>query len=196
MLAKDAWFWKEKKMNSYDDSLGNVLNGTIGKQMVDTLVESTSNVEVLSFTLCVLSWSLSAFFIFLKSPLSCPVIFDIRIKSVKNECLQLILNYFKLFLLLPGEEVRNLRAFYILWQPKTQSFLWQPKTFITCITPKAHISCVDQKHVLIRKSFYEHLARYMYVSPKSPAIYIAKNQSDPFVKFGHGLHPMGKLFEV
>ena len=25
---------------------GNVLNGTIGKQMVDTLVESTSNVEV------------------------------------------------------------------------------------------------------------------------------------------------------
>ena len=31
---------------------------------------------------------------------------------------------------------------------------------------------------------------------KSHAIYIAKNQSDPFVKFGHGLHPMGKLFEV
>lgn len=26
--------------------LGNVVNGTIGKQMVDTLVESASNVEV------------------------------------------------------------------------------------------------------------------------------------------------------
>ena len=28
---------------------GNVVNGTIGKQMVDTLVESASNVEVNSF---------------------------------------------------------------------------------------------------------------------------------------------------
>lgn len=28
------------------DSPGNVVNGTIGKQMVDTLVESASNVEV------------------------------------------------------------------------------------------------------------------------------------------------------
>ena len=27
-------------------TIGNVLNGTIGKQMVDTLVESTANVEV------------------------------------------------------------------------------------------------------------------------------------------------------
>ena len=41
---------------------GNVLNGTIGKQMVDTLVESAGNVEM-------------------------------------------ILQYFKLFLNLPGEEV-------------------------------------------------------------------------------------------
>lgn len=29
--------------------LGNVVNGTIGKQMVDTLVESASNVEVIIF---------------------------------------------------------------------------------------------------------------------------------------------------
>ena len=29
--------------------------------------------------------------------------------QIKGGCLQLILNYFKLFLLLPGEEVRNLR---------------------------------------------------------------------------------------
>ena len=43
---------------------GNVLNGTIGKQMVDTLVESAGNVEM-------------------------------------------ILQYFKLFLNLPGEEVKN-----------------------------------------------------------------------------------------
>lgn len=28
---------------------GNVVNGTIGKQMVDTLVESASNVEVLTY---------------------------------------------------------------------------------------------------------------------------------------------------
>ena len=33
-------------MKTYRDFPGNVLNGTIGKQMVDTLVESTSNVEV------------------------------------------------------------------------------------------------------------------------------------------------------
>ena len=75
-------------------------------------------------------------------------------------------------------------------------YLLATKNLHNMYHPKAHISCVDQKHVLIRKSFYEHLARYMYVSPKSLAIYIAKNQSDPFVKFGHGLHPMGKLFEV
>lgn len=31
--------------------IGNVVNGTIGKQMVDTLVESASNVEVLIFEL-------------------------------------------------------------------------------------------------------------------------------------------------
>ena len=35
-----------KIMKTYRDFPGNVLNGTIGKQMVDTLVESTSNVEV------------------------------------------------------------------------------------------------------------------------------------------------------
>lgn len=29
--------------------IGNVVNGTIGKQMVDTLVESASNVEVFNF---------------------------------------------------------------------------------------------------------------------------------------------------
>ena len=28
---------------------GNVMNGPIGKQMVDTLVESSSNVEVLAY---------------------------------------------------------------------------------------------------------------------------------------------------
>ena len=32
--------------NSIYSFIGNVLNGTIGKQMVDTLVESTANVEV------------------------------------------------------------------------------------------------------------------------------------------------------
>lgn len=31
----------------YTNFIGNVVNGTIGKQMVDTLVESASNVEVI-----------------------------------------------------------------------------------------------------------------------------------------------------
>ena len=38
---------------------GNVMNGPIGKQMVDTLVESSSNVEVLfnSYKICLIfSW--------------------------------------------------------------------------------------------------------------------------------------------
>ena len=34
--------------------------------------------------------------------------------QIKGGCLQLILNYFKLFLLLPGEEVRNLRPVHPL----------------------------------------------------------------------------------
>ena len=114
-------------MKTYRDFPGNVLNGTIGKQMVDTLVESTSNVEVQQ---CLLSY-FSTFhpfyfhvsqhflntFIFsfldscaLKSFLFLPTL---SLKSdwsqIKGGCLQLILNYFKLFLLLPGEEVRNLR---------------------------------------------------------------------------------------
>lgn len=37
---------KKKKTERVLPFTGNVVNGTIGKQMVDTLVESASNVEV------------------------------------------------------------------------------------------------------------------------------------------------------
>ena len=95
--------------------------------MVDTLVESTSNVEVQQclhsyFSTfhpfhCHVSQHFLNTFIFsfldscaLKSFLFLPTL---SLKSdwsqIKGGCLQLILNYFKLFLLLPGEEVRNLR---------------------------------------------------------------------------------------
>ena len=133
-------------MKTYRDFPGNVLNGTIGKQMVDTLVESTSNVEVQQ---CLLSY-FSTFhpfyfhvsqhflntFIFsfldscaLKSFLFLPTL---SLKSdwsqIKGGCLQLILNYFKLFLLLPGEEVRNLRPVHPL-STHTQTNISHPPIY-------------------------------------------------------------------
>ena len=116
-------------MKTYRDFPGNVLNGTIGKQMVDTLVESTSNVEVQQ---CLLSYfstfhpfhchvpqhflnTFTSILSFLDSPSLKSLLFlsTLSLKTdwsqIKGGCLQLILNYFKLFLLLPGEEVRNLR---------------------------------------------------------------------------------------
>lgn len=60
---------------------GNVVNGTIGKQMVDTLVESASNVEVGSVLFCVIHfyWCITPFVLFPFSK-------------------QLILKYFDMFL--------------------------------------------------------------------------------------------------
>ena len=164
-----------KIIKYYADATGNVLNGTIGKQMVDTLVESTSNVEV--HTLLTIKSLTCSYFHFLPSwscsqlYISCPVLFVIRTRSVeiKHECLQLILNYFKLFLLLPGEEVRNLRPSYILCQPKAP-----------------YISCVNPKHVLVWKTlittalFLPLVAhnlscpRYMFLKSLSLAMYIAR----------------------
>ena len=47
--------------------------------------------------------------------------------TIKCECLQLILNYFKLFLLLPSEEVRNLSPPNFLCKPKVLYMLCKPK---------------------------------------------------------------------
>ena len=169
-------------MKTYRDFPGNVLNGTIGKQMVDTLVESTSNVEVQQ---CLLSYFSTFYpfyfhvsqhflntFIFsfldscaLKSFLFLPTL---SLKSVwsqiKGGCLQLILNYFKLFLLLPGEEVRNLRPVNPL-STHTQTNISHPPIYPNLYNispstlchparrpiyppcqPQTHLSCFSIKH--------------------------------------------------
>ena len=164
-----------KKIENYADAIGNVLNGTIGKQMVDTLVESTSNVEVhiltfilfASFILCIISHSLFSI-LSLASTIFCTIsllysfhphtftfpplgllhtrlhrtpsslISVSTLSKMKCKNLQLILNYFKLFLLLPSEEVRNVRPH-----------------ISTCVNPKHHIyipkTHISPKHVLIWK---------------------------------------------
>ena len=142
--------------------------------MVDTLVESTSNVEVylLAFscsvhpllfflfhfhffvsshwhTRCCLSFIPFSQFHLLGLPRTSSSLTPSSLASVSNrstikcECLQLILNYFKLFLLLPSEEVRNLSPPYILcnpyllWKPKVPYILCKPKVPYLLWKPKA-----------------------------------------------------------
>ena len=75
--------------------------------------------------------------------------------QIKGGCLQLILNYFKLFLLLPGEEVRNLRPVNPL-STHTQTNISLCPPFVNphkdqCILcqPQTHLSWFSIKHASI-----------------------------------------------
>ena len=70
--------------------------------------------------------------------------------TIKCKCLQLILNYFKLFLLLPSEEVRNLSPRYIPCKTQRPKYPVQtPKSQICCGNLKFHISCAKPKVLYI-----------------------------------------------
>ena len=126
--------------------------------------------------------------------------------TIKCECLQLILNYFKLFLLLPSEEVRNLspppiscanpKSPYILYKPKFPYILCKPKT--------PHILCKPKVPYLLRKPkarpnletalflplVVQNLSCPIYVSPVIQALQCTlQNQSDTFENFEHQCPP-------
>ena len=89
--------------------------------------------------------------------------------TIKCECLQLILNYFKLFLLLPSEEVRNLSPPYILWKPKVPYILWKPR------------ARPNLENALFLPLVVQYLSCPIYVSPVIQALQCTlQNQSDPF----------------
>jgi len=96
---------------------GNVLNGTIGKQMVDTLVESTSNVE-------------------------------------------LILNYFKLFLILPSDEEMDENGDGTITGREMKERLQATKNyseeeieFLVCCTEEDHEGKID--YAAFKETYYE-----------------------------------------
>merc|ERR1712106_281015 len=96
---------------------GNVLNGTIGKQMVDTLVESTSNVE-------------------------------------------LILNYFKLFLILPSDEEMDVNGDGTITSREmkerlsaTKNYSEEEIEFLLCCTEEDHEGKID--YAAFKETYYE-----------------------------------------